>query len=68
MNCEKRTYGSAKAAKASNGHARFRLHIYWCAECRGFHVSNADKCGHAPSQRDPHIDKLKKRERRQVWR
>lgn len=67
--CTKRVFGSARAAKEHNHHARFRLHVYWCDECHGYHASNGDKSSHQPKSRDPQIDKLKKQMRRKrVWK
>lgn len=41
--CGKRPYGSEHAARQRNRWARFRVRVYWCRECRAYHVANADK-------------------------
>ena len=41
--CGKRRYESKRAARAAHRHARFRLHIYFCESCHGYHVANGEK-------------------------
>lgn len=41
--CTKRGYLSAKEAKNANKRARFRLRAYHCANCKHWHVTNAEK-------------------------
>lgn len=41
--CGKRRYESKRAARSANRSARFRLFIYFCELCHGFHVANAEK-------------------------
>lgn len=41
--CGKVTYVSRASAKAAHRWAGFRIKIYFCHECRGWHVCNAEK-------------------------
>lgn len=41
--CTKRCFPSARLAKRLHGHARFRVRVYWCDECKAFHVTNQEK-------------------------
>lgn len=64
MNCEKVPFSSPRKARAANRFADFRMHAYWCQECKAYHVSNTDKAGRRDMRvRDPRIDKEKKRQR-----
>ena len=41
--CAKRSYASASAAKMAHQKASYRIRVYYCDDCRSFHVTNADK-------------------------
>lgn len=41
--CGKRIYLSERAAKEAHRTASYRLRPYYCARCRGWHVTNAEK-------------------------
>lgn len=41
--CSKKTYTSAAAAKWDHRYASFSLRVYWCLDCRGYHVANKGK-------------------------
>jgi len=43
--CSKRIFLSAEKARLANRHAPFRFHVYFCPECRGYHVANHEKPG-----------------------
>lgn len=43
MPCDKRPYPGAPSAKAAARSAHWRIHTYWCVECRAWHIANAEK-------------------------
>lgn len=45
MPCEKRKFAGRSSARKSASGARWRIHTYYCEECRAWHLSNADKDG-----------------------
>jgi hypothetical protein len=49
--CGKRIYLSEHAAKSAHRAASYRLRPYYCARCRGWHVTNAEKRHSGESQR-----------------
>lgn len=45
MACEKRRFDGPEQAKRAHRRASYRIRVYYCAECRGFHVTNPEKHG-----------------------
>jgi hypothetical protein len=43
MPCSKRRFTSIKHARLAHKGAGFRIRPYWCNDCSGFHVTNAEK-------------------------
>lgn len=39
----KRVYQSVHAAKRASAKMHNRIRVYWCPECHGMHVANAEK-------------------------
>lgn len=59
MACTKRGYPGERAAKAAARNASWRIHTYFCEECKTWHVSNGEKEGHRSrhGKRDPYTRK-----------
>lgn len=43
MACEKRCYPGRPSARRAARTASWRIHTYYCEECRAWHLSNAEK-------------------------
>lgn len=41
--CGKRKYSSQTGAREAHRRMGARLRVYWCAPCRAYHVTNAEK-------------------------
>lgn len=62
MRCEgKHRYTSVHAARRAHGKAGFRLRVYPCDLCRGFHVTNDEKRdGDYVSRSEKHVGKRRR--------
>lgn len=54
MACAKRRFSSEQTAKAAHRRAGYRLRVYRCDECRGYHTTNVDKNGPMQPYGAPH--------------
>ena len=41
--CSKKVYVSVREARVCHNNAHWRIRVYWCDECRGYHATNAEK-------------------------
>lgn len=41
--CLKRAYPSESSARRAHRRAGWRLRVYWCPRCYGYHVTNQEK-------------------------
>jgi hypothetical protein len=51
--CGKRTYPSEHQAKRAHQRASWRLRVYYCDDCHGYHVTNQEKRGGYEPEFDP---------------
>ena len=41
--CGKRVYRSVQRARQAHARKPFRVRVYWCRQCHGYHVTNNEK-------------------------
>lgn len=44
--CGKRLYYTVRHARKAHQHASYRIRVYWCQVCWGYHATAPEKKGH----------------------
>lgn len=50
--CRKRSFGGPGDARRAHRHASYRIRVYKCEDCGGWHVTNNEKRHHAERWND----------------